>query len=92
MPKTYPVRKLYKNFEVFNVLDDFDTFSGVDNCQIIVYPDTDKLTDEQLDDLENGKLPNDGYHCSIDLTKLLNEAMEAKLDCVKPLLELIKKK
>ena len=88
MPKNpYPVRTLYKNVQVFNVLDDGDTFSGADNSQILVYPE--ELSDGERIDLENGDLPNPKSMISIDMTRLLNEAMEARLECVKPLLELI---
>jgi hypothetical protein len=91
MPKNpYPVRTLYKNFQVFNVLSDFDTFSSADNSQILVYPNDEHCTEEQHQDLEDGRLPETGDLVSIDMTKLLNEAIKAKLDCVKPLLDLIK--
>jgi hypothetical protein len=91
MPKNpYPVRTLYKNFQVFNVLSDYDTFSSADNSQILVYPNDEHCTEEQMDELENGRLPETGDLVSIDMTKLLNEAIKAKLDCVKPILDLIK--
>jgi hypothetical protein len=89
MPKN-PVRTLFKNFQVFNVLDDGDTFSGAENSQILVYPNDEHCTEEQLSDLENGMLPETGDLVSIDMSKLLNEAIKAKLECVKPLLDLIK--
>lgn len=89
MPKN-PVRTLCKNFQVFNVLDDGSTFGGADGSQILVYPEDKHCTEDQISDLENGYLPETGDLASICLRKLLNEAMEAKLECVKPLLELIK--
>jgi hypothetical protein len=89
MPK-HPVRTLCDRFQVFNVLDDGDTFSGADGSQIMVYPNDDKMNEDALAELENGDLPNEGEVATICLRKLLNEAMEAKLDCVKPLLDLIK--
>jgi hypothetical protein len=91
MPKI-PVRTLIDRFQVFNVLDDGDTFSGADGSQIMVYPNDDKMNEDALAELENGDLPNEGEVATICLRKLLNEAMEAKLECVKPLLDLIKKK
>ncbi len=90
--KTFPIRTLYKNFQVFNVLDDSDTFSGADNSQILVYPADEDMNEDDYSDLENGRLPNNGSICSIDMTKLLNEAIKAKLDCVKPLINLIEGK
>jgi hypothetical protein len=89
MPKN-PVRTLCKNFQVFNVLDDGDTFGGADGSQILVYPPDEKMNEDDLMELENGDLPNEGEVATICLRKLLNEAMEARLECVKPLLDLIK--
>lgn len=89
MSDTFPVQTLFKNFNTFTVLDDGSTFSGTDNSQILVYPDDAYLDDDVLQDLEDGRLPEDGDVATICLRKLLNEAMEAKLDCVKPLLSLI---
>jgi len=89
--KTFPVRTLCDRFQVFNVLDDGETFGGADGSQILVYPEDDKMNEDDLMELENGELPNEGEVATICLRKLLNEAMEAKLECVKPLLELIKK-
>jgi hypothetical protein len=92
MPKNpYPVRDLCKNFQVFNVLDDGETFGGADGSQILVYPEDDKMNEDDLMELENGVLPNEGEVATICLRKLLNEAMLAKLDCVKPLLKLLEK-
>jgi hypothetical protein len=88
--KLCPVRKLIDRFQVFNVLDDGDTFGGADGSQILVYPPDEKMNEDDLAELENGDLPNEGEVASICLRKLLNEAMEAKLECVKPLLDLIK--
>jgi hypothetical protein len=89
MPNTYPVQTLFKTFQVFNVLDDGDTFSGADGSQIMVYHSPEHCADEQIEELEDGRLPETGDIESICLRKLLNEAMEAKLECVKPLLKLI---
>lgn len=85
----YPVRTLYKHFQVFNVLSDYDTFSSADNSQILVYPNDKDCTDEQLSDLEDGRLPEDGSLVSIDMTKLLNEAIKANLPCVAELTKLL---
>jgi len=90
--KTFPVQTLFKNFQTFNVLDDGDTFGGADGSQILVYPLDKDMNEDALMELENGELPNEGEVATICLRKLLNEAMEAKLECVKPLLDLIKKK
>jgi hypothetical protein len=89
MPTT-PLSTLCKNFQVFTVLDDGDTFSGAENSHILIYPEDKYCTEDQMSDLENGDLPETGDLASICLRKLLNEAMEAKLPCVKPLLDLIK--
>lgn len=90
MPKNpYPVRTLYKNFQVFNVLDDADTFSGADNSQILVYPHDANMNETDLQDLEDGRLPDEGSLVSIDMTKLLNEAIKANLPCVAELTKLI---
>ena len=91
LPPPAPVRILIDRFQVFNVLDDGSTFSGVENSQVLVYPADDKMSEDDLEELENGSLPNEGAVASICLRKLLNEAMEAKLECVKPLLALIGK-
>jgi hypothetical protein len=85
MPKTFPVQTLFSNFQVFNVLDDGETFGGVDGSQILIYPNEEHCTEEQMSDLENGYLPETGDIESICLRKLLNEALEAKLPCVKEL-------
>jgi hypothetical protein len=84
-----PVRTLFKNFQVFNVLDDGSTFSGAENSQILVYPNDEYCTEDQLSDLENGMLPETGDLVSIDMSKLLNEAIKAKLPCVAELTKLI---
>lgn len=88
----YPIRTIYKNFQVFNVLDDGFTFGGADNSQIMVYPAEKHCTEEQFDDLENGRLPETGDLVSIDMTKLLNEAIKANLPCVAELVRLIGEK
>jgi hypothetical protein len=88
MSKT-PVRELFDAFQTFTVLEDGSTFSVADNSQILVYPDDKDMSEDDLQDLEDGRLPEDGAVATICLRKLLNEALEAKLDCVKDLLELI---
>ena len=85
----YPVRNLYKHFQVFNVLSDFDTFSSADNSQILVYPHDENMSEDDLQELEDGRLPEDGSLVSIDMTKLLNEAIKANLPCVAELTKLL---
>lgn len=85
----YPVRTLYKNFQVFNVLSDYDTFSSADNSQILVYPHDENMSEDDLRELEDGRLPEEGSLISIDITKLLNEAINANLPCVAELTKLI---
>ena len=85
----FPIRTLYKQFQVFNVLDDADSFSGADNSQILVYPADQHCTEDQHSDLANGILPETGDLACIDMTKLLNEAIKAGLPCVQPLIKLL---
>jgi hypothetical protein len=89
---TSAVQTLFKNFQTFNVLSDGDSFSSANNSQIMVFPNEEYCTDEQHDDLENGIIPETGDLATISLNTLLNEAMEARLDCVKPLMDLIGKR
>lgn len=42
---------------LLSVLSDGETFGGAEGAAILIGPTEDKLTDEQLDDFENGELP-----------------------------------
>ena len=66
---------------IFCVLDDGETFGGVANSNITIYPDDDSLTDDDLDLLNNGELPeNPSFVVSLDI--LLQQAIEHNLPCV----------
>lgn len=90
---THPcaVRRLLDQFQVFTVLEDGTTYSGTENTQIMVYPADEHCTEDQHNDLENGILPETGDLATVNLRRLLNEAMEANLPCVAELVKLIGK-
>jgi hypothetical protein len=84
-PKETPIFALSSLRDMHLVLDDDDTFSGLDG-NINVYPHP--IEPDDLDDLENGVLPSPSFKVSI--VDLLNEAIEAKLPCTADLRELLK--
>ncbi len=81
----------FKNFSIFNVLDDGETFSGAESSTLVVYPLVEKLSAETLDDLENGCLPQDELDmlAKISLKDLLTQALAADLPAVKDLAKLL---
>ena len=90
MPTT-PLSTLCKNFQVFTVLDDGETFSGVKGSTIQVYPDDKHCSEDVLTDLENGRIPEEGDLAVVNLEWLINEALEANLESVQFLKVLLKK-
>lgn len=66
---------------IFCILEDGETFSGVSNSTITIYPDDDTMCEEDLDLLNNGVLPeNPSFVVSLDI--LLQQAIEHNLPCV----------
>lgn len=62
------------------VLDDNETFSGIDG--FLAQWNDDDISVADYDDLENGILPETEPSKIIDITQLLKEAVAAKLPCV----------
>jgi hypothetical protein len=69
---------------IFCVLSDGETFSGHSGSVIAIYADDSKLTDDEMELLQNGELP-DKPLAVVDLEALLAQALIAKLPCVKKL-------
>lgn len=82
---------LFRAFQVFNVLGDGETFGGVEGSTIQVFPNDEHCTEEQVESLENGEIPETGDLEVIDLDKLLVEALAAGLPCVKGLAKRLEK-
>jgi hypothetical protein len=72
-------------FQSFCVLDDGETFSGVDGSTICFYENDEDMSEDDLELLENGVLP-EKPKIVIDLATLLDEAIEMNLKSVHKLL------
>lgn len=68
----------------FCVLNDGETFSGVEGSTICFYDNDENLSEDDLTLLENGELP-DKPKFVVDLHALLTEAIEMKLKSVSEL-------
>jgi hypothetical protein len=62
------------------VLDDNDTFSGIDG--FVAQWNDDDLSVDDIDDLGNGELPETTPSKIVNIPQLLREAVAAKLPCV----------
>ena len=61
------------------VLDDGETFSGIDGSIM----EWDELTEDDEDNLDNGCLPYNEPTRSVLIEQLLRESIKADLPCVK---------
>ena len=72
-------------FQVLAVLEDGTTFSGAEGATIQVFPNDEHCTEEQMEALENGDIPETGDVATINVKQLLKEAIAAGLPSVKDL-------
>lgn len=76
---------MFKKFTIISVLDDGETFSGAENATVRVFPTDKHMTADQFQDFQDGMIPETGELCSIEISDLLKQALDAKLPCVQEL-------